>query len=178
MDPERITLRGTKGSLLIENNEVEAGERMLEEVLARSQAENDQAICTWYLALAQKIEGFAQLRGRRRVRGRERQLAMIELAEGQRQTLSATTCEIVEMAAVTSVRGRPRQEGGAARRQHDHVGAPVMRGLAERPIELGVGIEDLRACRAAERAAGGHDIGAENEGPGEREGLDEQAPRN
>jgi tetratricopeptide (TPR) repeat protein len=57
LDPERITLRGTKGSLLIESDEVDAGERMLHEVQVGSRSENDQAICAWYLALAQNKKG-------------------------------------------------------------------------------------------------------------------------
>ncbi len=60
LDPQRITLRGTKASLLIENGEIEAGERMLEEVCAHSPSENDQAICTYYLALAQKKKGSGE----------------------------------------------------------------------------------------------------------------------
>jgi predicted Zn-dependent protease len=57
IDPQQITLSGTRGSLLIEKNEIETGERILKEVQANSLSEMDQAICAYYLALAQKKKG-------------------------------------------------------------------------------------------------------------------------
>jgi hypothetical protein len=51
-EPDKITLKGTKGSLLIERGDVEQGLELVEQVLKESESENDRAICTWYLALA------------------------------------------------------------------------------------------------------------------------------
>jgi tetratricopeptide (TPR) repeat protein len=51
-EPQTITLKGTKGSLLIENGNLAEGVPMLEEVRRESESENDQAICSYYLAYA------------------------------------------------------------------------------------------------------------------------------
>ncbi|MEO8353592.1 MAG: site-2 protease family protein [Chthoniobacteraceae bacterium] len=51
LDPEAITLKGTKGSLMIENGEVEGGMALLREVQSFSDSPNDQAITAYYLAL-------------------------------------------------------------------------------------------------------------------------------
>lgn len=59
-EPDKITLKGTKGSLLIDHGAVEEGVRFLEGVLAASDSENDQAISTWYLALAYQKLGRAK----------------------------------------------------------------------------------------------------------------------
>jgi len=55
--PEAITLKGTKGALLIESGDLEVGMRLLEDVKSRSSAENDQAICSYYLAYAHFKKG-------------------------------------------------------------------------------------------------------------------------
>ena len=49
--PEMITLKGTKGALLIEMGRVEKGMRLLDEVIAVSPSESDQAISHFYKAL-------------------------------------------------------------------------------------------------------------------------------
>lgn len=49
--PDMITLKGTKGSLLIENGDVAAGMDLLKEVREISESANDQAITAYYLAL-------------------------------------------------------------------------------------------------------------------------------
>ena len=52
IEPDRLALQGTKGSLLIESGEVEDGLCLIKEVRRTSTSENDQAICAYYLSLA------------------------------------------------------------------------------------------------------------------------------
>lgn len=50
--PNEITLKGTKGSLLVEQGLVEEAVLLLEEVSRSTESDNDRAICSYYLALA------------------------------------------------------------------------------------------------------------------------------
>ena len=50
-EPDAITLKGTKGSILIELGRLEEGMNLIDEVAASSQSENDRAICHYYKAL-------------------------------------------------------------------------------------------------------------------------------
>jgi tetratricopeptide (TPR) repeat protein len=52
LEPESITLKGTKGALLVENGQVSEALELIEEVAHRSQSENDHAISSYYRALA------------------------------------------------------------------------------------------------------------------------------
>jgi hypothetical protein len=51
-EPESITFKGTKGSLLVESGKSEEGLKLLTEVLKHTKSENDMAICSYYIALA------------------------------------------------------------------------------------------------------------------------------
>jgi tetratricopeptide (TPR) repeat protein len=51
-EPQGISYRGTKGSLLVEAGQDQEGLAMLEEVLAETGSEHDRAICSYYIALA------------------------------------------------------------------------------------------------------------------------------
>lgn len=51
-EPEAITFKGTKGSLLVESGRSEEGLELLNEVLAHTKSANDMAICSYYIALA------------------------------------------------------------------------------------------------------------------------------
>jgi hypothetical protein len=51
-DPSAITLKGTKGSLLVEEGKYGEGLQLLQEVMAHTTAENDRAVCSYYIALA------------------------------------------------------------------------------------------------------------------------------
>jgi predicted Zn-dependent protease len=55
--PDRIALRGTKGSLLVELGRVEEGVSILEEVYKGSRSEMDQGIAALYLAIAAQNSG-------------------------------------------------------------------------------------------------------------------------
>ena len=55
--PEMITLKGTKASLLVEKGRLDEGMSMLEEVLAKTESDNDRAICKYYMALAYRRKG-------------------------------------------------------------------------------------------------------------------------
>ena len=55
--PDAITLKGTKASLLIEAGELASGMKLLEEVMGRTESDNDRAICSYYLALAHARSG-------------------------------------------------------------------------------------------------------------------------
>lgn len=57
--PEGITLRGTRGAILIEMGRIEEGSVMLEEVFNRTESEADKMICAFYLALANRKLGTA-----------------------------------------------------------------------------------------------------------------------
>lgn len=59
--PEDITLQGTKGSLMIEAGNLTEGIALLEHVRDTSESDNDQAIVTWYLALAYLKRGDLDL---------------------------------------------------------------------------------------------------------------------
>lgn len=58
--PDKITLSGTKASLLIEEGKLEEGIALLERVVASSESAHDQAISTFYLALAHFRRGDVQ----------------------------------------------------------------------------------------------------------------------
>jgi len=51
-EPDKITLKGTKGSLLIESGSISPGMLLLKEVQEKSEEPSDQAICAYYIALA------------------------------------------------------------------------------------------------------------------------------
>ena len=51
-EPETITFKGTKGSLLVESGRSEEGLKLLNEVLKHTKSTNDMAICSYYIALA------------------------------------------------------------------------------------------------------------------------------
>lgn len=51
-NPSMITLKGTKGSLLVEEGKYQEGLAMLQEVMAHTATDDDRAICSYYIALA------------------------------------------------------------------------------------------------------------------------------
>lgn len=51
-NPSAITLKGTKGSLLVEEGRYHEGLELLEEVMTHTKADNDRAIASYYIALA------------------------------------------------------------------------------------------------------------------------------
>ncbi|PTY00573.1 hypothetical protein DB345_00270 [Spartobacteria bacterium LR76] len=57
MKPAEITLKGTRGSILIEQGKLTEGVTMLQEVLETTQSENDRAICWFYMALTSFKKG-------------------------------------------------------------------------------------------------------------------------
>lgn len=57
LEPQTITFKGTKASLLIEQRSVDDGIAMLKEVEIHSQSETDQGICSFYLAYALSKSG-------------------------------------------------------------------------------------------------------------------------
>ena len=57
--PDQPTLRGTQGSLLVEQDECAAAWPILLEVFARTGSEQDRGICAFYLALAAQRLGHA-----------------------------------------------------------------------------------------------------------------------
>lgn len=59
-EPEAITLKGTKGSLLVESGRSKEGLELLTEVLEHTKSENDRAICSYYIALAHSELGAWQ----------------------------------------------------------------------------------------------------------------------
>src|SRR5262245_52130487 len=126
-------------------------------------------------ASAQEAEGLAQLDGRRRIRGRQRELAMIEAGQGERQALAVSAREAVELAAVANPLGGPWQERRTAGGEHHEVRASAVRGLADRLIEVSLRVENPRACSTSEDTAGRYQIGAEDGAAAQCECLDEQA---
>lgn len=56
-EPDAITLKGTKASLLIEAGELASGMKLLEEVMEHTESEYDRAICSHYLAVAHARSG-------------------------------------------------------------------------------------------------------------------------
>lgn len=59
--PEDVTLRGTKGSLLIELGRVDEGLRLLNQVVATQESEFDDGFCRYYDALASLKKGVRPL---------------------------------------------------------------------------------------------------------------------
>lgn len=59
-EPETITFKGTKGSLLVESGKSEEGLELLNEVLKHTKSANDMAICSYYIALAHSELGAWQ----------------------------------------------------------------------------------------------------------------------
>lgn len=57
LQPEEITLKGTRGSILVESGLILAGTKMLLEVFEQSDSENDKTISAFYLALACRKAG-------------------------------------------------------------------------------------------------------------------------
>lgn len=57
IQPDSLTLRGTRGAILIEQGRFDEGEHLLQEVLAKSEADIDQGICSFFLALAARQRG-------------------------------------------------------------------------------------------------------------------------
>jgi tetratricopeptide (TPR) repeat protein len=57
LQPGNLTLLGTKGSLLFEQGRWDESEKILRHVLASSEADIDQGICSFYLALLAKRRG-------------------------------------------------------------------------------------------------------------------------
>jgi hypothetical protein len=57
LEPQSLTLQGTRGSILVELGRLGEGKKMLEDVYARSKAVHDRGICALYLGLAAKSEG-------------------------------------------------------------------------------------------------------------------------
>jgi tetratricopeptide (TPR) repeat protein len=55
--PEKTTLKGTRGAILIEMGRIEEGRALLEEVFSRTESEDDKMICAFYLALANRKLG-------------------------------------------------------------------------------------------------------------------------
>jgi|GEM_PF-5272510 len=60
LEPDTITLHGTKASLLIETGELQAGLELLDKVIATTKSNHDRAICTYYRALTQNRLGRSQ----------------------------------------------------------------------------------------------------------------------
>ncbi len=52
LQPGEITLEGTRGSILVELDQIEAGAQMLQKVFEQSESEDDKTISAFYLALA------------------------------------------------------------------------------------------------------------------------------
>ena len=57
LQPANLTLRGTLGSLLVELEQWDEGERVLREVYANSEGDVDRGICSFYLALVARQRG-------------------------------------------------------------------------------------------------------------------------
>ena len=57
LQPENLSLKGTRGSILIEQGKFAEGELLLDEVYAKSEADIDKGIASLFLALAQKHRG-------------------------------------------------------------------------------------------------------------------------
>ncbi|EDY21992.1 hypothetical protein CfE428DRAFT_0117 [Chthoniobacter flavus Ellin428] len=63
VDPEAITLKGTKGALLVEVGRCQEGMELLQEVMARTDEKEDLAIGSYYIALAiHKMGGLQKAR--------------------------------------------------------------------------------------------------------------------
>jgi hypothetical protein len=57
LHPQNLTLKGTRGSLLIERGHLDEGVTILNEVYSQSEADNDKGISAFYLGLAAKAKG-------------------------------------------------------------------------------------------------------------------------
>ena len=57
LQPQNLTLKGTRGSILFELGHVEEAEPLLKEVYTTSEADNDQRISAFYLGLIAKARG-------------------------------------------------------------------------------------------------------------------------
>lgn len=57
LEPDTITLKGTKASLLVESGRLEEGLKLLEDVMKDTKSSNDCAICSYYTALVYRRLG-------------------------------------------------------------------------------------------------------------------------
>lgn len=57
LQPDNLTLKGTRGSLFVEMGRFDEAESLLKEVCTKSQADIDRGICFLYLAIIAKHRG-------------------------------------------------------------------------------------------------------------------------